>query len=60
MPKKIRELNRKGKSHELDSSLYAGKLTISGKDGADAKRYQEQAVEQAIKQVKRSQGDEQI
>lgn len=31
--------------------LYVGKLTISGKDGTDAKRYQENVVQQAIEEV---------
>ncbi len=31
--------------------LYVGKLTISGKDGNDAKRYQEKDVQKAIDQV---------
>jgi len=31
--------------------LYEGKLTISGKDGNDAKRYQEKDVQKAIDEV---------
>ncbi|MGH7999802.1 MAG: hypothetical protein ACREPR_10335 [Brasilonema sp.] len=31
--------------------MYVGKLTISGKDAADAKRYQEKDVQQAIEEV---------
>lgn len=72
MPKKIRELKQmlrqvgfvelpgKGIHTNWIHPLYSGKITISGKDGADAKRYQEKAVEQAIEQVERSQGNEQI
>lgn len=32
---------------------YAGRVTIAGKDGSDAKRYLEKEVERAIEQVKR-------
>ncbi len=32
--------------------LYNGSITLSGKDGKDAKPYQEKDVEQAIKKVK--------
>jgi predicted RNA binding protein YcfA (HicA-like mRNA interferase family) len=64
MPKKIRELKQmllqagftelqgKGSHTNWIHPLYVGKLTISGKDGADAKRYQEKEVQQAIKEVK--------
>ncbi len=64
MPKKIRELKQKlrqagfielpGKGSHTNwiHSLYAGKITVSGKDGADAKRYQEKEVESAIESVK--------
>jgi predicted RNA binding protein YcfA (HicA-like mRNA interferase family) len=53
MPKKIRELKQilvqagftelpgKGSHTNWIHDLYYGKVTISGKDGADAKRYQE-------------------
>lgn len=66
MPKKIRELKQmlrqvgfaelpgKGSLHPL----YAGKITVSGKDGSDAKRYQEKEVEQAISEVEEKQNDE--
>jgi predicted RNA binding protein YcfA (HicA-like mRNA interferase family) len=52
MPKKIRELKQmlrqagfselpgKGSHTNWVHPLYAGKITISGKDGVDAKRYQ--------------------
>ncbi|MEL6262947.1 MAG: type II toxin-antitoxin system HicA family toxin [Cyanobacteria bacterium J06626_6] len=64
MPKKIRELKqmlRKAKFREVPGKgshtnwihpLYKGKITVSGKDGSDAKRYQEKEVLEAIKQVK--------
>ena len=63
MPKKIRELLSMLKKHEFvdrggkDShrNLVHEKgirITISGKLGGDAKRYQEQAVEDAIRKVK--------
>lgn len=64
MPKKIRELKamlhqagfveRKGKGSHTNWTHpdYAGKVTIAGKDGADAKRYLEKEVERAIEEVK--------
>lgn len=63
MPKKIRELKQmlrqagfteisgKGSHTNWIHPLYVGKLTISGKDGNDAKRYQEKDVQKAIDQV---------
>ncbi|BDI16665.1 hypothetical protein ANSO36C_24670 [Nostoc cf. commune SO-36] len=36
----------------------SGKITISGKDGADAKRYQEKEVKQAIEEVEGKEKDE--
>ncbi len=63
MPKKIRELKqllRKARFQEVTGKgshtnwihpLYAGKITVSGKDSADAKRYQEREVLRAIQQV---------
>jgi predicted RNA binding protein YcfA (HicA-like mRNA interferase family) len=65
MPKKIRELKKllqqagftqrtgKGSHTNWYHPLYLGRITISGKDGSDAKEYQENEVFQAIKQVKR-------
>lgn len=67
MPKKIRELKQmlkkagfvnfpgKGSHNHWLHSLYSGKITLSGKDGADAKRYQEQEVKNAIEEVRRKQ-----
>ncbi|WP_375477025.1 type II toxin-antitoxin system HicA family toxin [uncultured Nostoc sp.] len=63
MPKKIRELKQilrqigfteipgKGSHTNWIHPLYAGKLTISGKNSADAKLYQEKEVQQAIEEV---------
>lgn len=60
MPQKIRELKQqlqkmgfqqvpgKGSYTTWIHSLYVGKLTVSGKDGSDAKSYQEKAVREAI------------
>lgn len=36
---------------------YPGRITLSGKDGADAKPYQEQEVNQAIRVVQKRQKD---
>jgi predicted RNA binding protein YcfA (HicA-like mRNA interferase family) len=67
MPKKIRELKsslrkagfrwRPGKgSHTIwEHPLAEKSVTISGKDGADAKRYQEQEVAEQIAIVERRQ-----
>jgi hypothetical protein len=38
--------------------LYVGKLTVSEKDGSDAKSYQEKAVREAIQEVQQKQGNE--
>lgn len=63
MPKKIRELKqllRKAKFQEMPGKgshtnwihpLYNGKITVSGKNGSDAKLYQEKAVLRAIQEV---------
>lgn len=63
MPKKIRELKkalqkagfeeRKGKGSHTNwvHPKYSGKVTLSGKDGNDAKRYQEKEVLEAIRIV---------
>jgi predicted RNA binding protein YcfA (HicA-like mRNA interferase family) len=64
MPKKIRELKTmllkagftevsgKGSHTKWLHPLFAGRLTLSGKEGSDAKRYQEKEVGDAIKQIK--------
>ena len=63
MPKKIRELKKmlqkegfqqvpgKGSHTNWIHPLYFGKVTISGKDGNDAKPYQEKETKQAIREV---------
>ncbi len=45
------EVPGKGSHTNWIHPLYEGKLTISGKDGNDAKRYQEKEVQQAIDEV---------
>lgn len=69
MPKKIRELKQllqKAKFREVPGKgshtnwihpLYEGKITVSGKDSMDAKRYQEKEVLSAIQEVKGKQND---
>jgi predicted RNA binding protein YcfA (HicA-like mRNA interferase family) len=64
MPKKIRELKQilrragflellgKGSHTNWIHPNYTGKLTISGQDGSDAKRYQEKDVIDAVRAVK--------
>ncbi|PZO17872.1 MAG: hypothetical protein DCF25_10515 [Leptolyngbya foveolarum] len=63
MPKKIRELKQllrkegfkevpgKGSHTNWVHPLYPGKITVSGKNGSDAKRYQENDVLSAIREV---------
>ena len=67
MPKKIRELKQmllkagfellpgrgKGSHCVYEHPLLAEKITIAGKDGKDAKPYQEQQVKQFLNEVKR-------
>jgi predicted RNA binding protein YcfA (HicA-like mRNA interferase family) len=69
MPRKIRELKQilrqsnfrevpgKGSHTNWIHPLYAGKLTISGKDGADAKPYQEREVRDAVREVQQREDD---
>jgi predicted RNA binding protein YcfA (HicA-like mRNA interferase family) len=66
MPKKIRELKKmliqagfqevegKGSHTNWIHPNYQGKVTVSGKDGGDAKQYQEKLIIQAIKETKKS------
>jgi predicted RNA binding protein YcfA (HicA-like mRNA interferase family) len=66
MPKKIRELKQilrkfgfaqisgKGSHTNWVHPNYIGKLTISGQDNADAKRYQEKDVNTAIQEVEQA------
>ncbi len=49
------ELPGKGSHTNWIHPLYNGKLTLSGKDGSDAKPYQEKEVRQAIKEVEAKQ-----
>jgi predicted RNA binding protein YcfA (HicA-like mRNA interferase family) len=73
MPKKIRELKslllqagftcRTGKGSHTNwyHTLLPGRVTISGKDGNDAKAYQEKDVNNALKrleEIKKYQEDE--
>jgi predicted RNA binding protein YcfA (HicA-like mRNA interferase family) len=70
MPQKVRELKQqltkigfqkipgKGSHTNWIHPLYAGKLTLSGKDGSDAKPYQEKAVNDAIEEVLRKKIEE--
>jgi predicted RNA binding protein YcfA (HicA-like mRNA interferase family) len=66
MPKKIRELKQilrksgfteiagKGSHTNWIHPNYVGKLTVSGQDSADAKRYQEKDVSLAIQEVEQA------
>ena len=45
------EIAGKGSHTNWIHPLYAGKLTVSGKDGNDAKRYQEKDVQKAVDEV---------
>lgn len=70
MPKKIRELKSilrkagftyspgKGSHTKWSHPLLPGKLTLSGKDGADAKVYQEQDVNNALQKIKEIEQEE--
>jgi predicted RNA binding protein YcfA (HicA-like mRNA interferase family) len=70
MPRKIRELKQqlikvgflripgKGSHTNWIHPLYTGQITLSGKDGSDAKSYQEKAVNEAIAEVLRKQSEE--
>lgn len=71
MPKKIRELKQllrnagfeelsgKGSHTNWIHPLYPGKITVSGKDGADAKPYQEKEILKAIQQVEETKSEDQ-
>jgi len=43
----------KGRIESLGHAKFPGAVTVSGKDGADAKRYQEKQVRQAIELTKK-------
>lgn len=65
MPRKIRQLVRdlqqagfqqiagagKGSHRKFVHDRYRGAVTLSGKDGADAKSYQERQIKQAIEEA---------
>ena len=65
MPRKVRELVRdlqdagferitgagKGSHRKFTHARFPGAVTLSGKDGADAKPYQEKQVKKAIEDV---------
>lgn len=69
MPKKIRELkqmlqkvgfiSRTGRGSHTNwfHPLYSGRITISGKDGSDAKKYLEKKILKAIEEVERKRRD---
>ena len=71
MPRKIRELKGlllkagfsyspgKGSHTKWFHPLLSGKLTLSGKDGADAKPYQENDVFNALKRLEETQHEDQ-
>ncbi len=72
MPKKVRELKsillqagftyRPGKGSHTNwyHPLLADRVTISGKDGSDAKAYQEKDVNNAIKLIEEIKEDQRI
>lgn len=65
MPRKIRELVKdlqnagfeliggagKGSHRKFTHANYSGAVTLSGRDGDDAKKYQEKQVKKAIEEV---------
>ena len=52
------QLPGKGSHTNWIHALYPGKITISGRDGADAKRYQEKEVCLAVARVKEQEQDD--
>jgi predicted RNA binding protein YcfA (HicA-like mRNA interferase family) len=70
MPKKIRELKAillkagfvyetaKGSHTKWSHPLLPGKLTLSGKDGADALAYQEKDVANALQRIQQQSEEE--
>lgn len=70
MPKKIRELKQmlqkagfrsrtgKGSHSNWYHPLYEGRITLSGKDGSDAKTYLEKRIIEAIQQIQRRENNE--
>ncbi|ANV84671.1 hypothetical protein AWQ21_09915 [Picosynechococcus sp. PCC 7003] len=69
MPKKIRELKKllrqagftmrpgKGSHTNWTHPKYAGRITLAGKDGTDARPYQERTILDAIQQVNEAKDD---
>ena len=67
MPKKIRELKAmllkagcvceraRGSHTKWSHSLLSHKITVSGKDGADARKYQEKDVKDFLKEIEEAQ-----
>lgn len=67
MPKKVRELKAmllkagcvceqgKGSHTKWSHALLNYKITVSGKDGSDAKRYQERDVKDFLKDIEEAQ-----
>jgi predicted RNA binding protein YcfA (HicA-like mRNA interferase family) len=67
VPRKIRELVKdlqnagftlvpaggKGSHRKFTHANYSGAVTVSGRDGDDAKKYQEKQVKRAIEEVQR-------
>jgi predicted RNA binding protein YcfA (HicA-like mRNA interferase family) len=65
MPKKVRELKNilrkagfqeisgKGSHTKWSHPLLSGKIVLSGKDGNDAKPYQEKDVDKALQKIKK-------
>jgi len=70
MPKKVKELKKmliqagfkqvpgKGSHTNWIHENYQGKITLSGNDGADAKKYQEKLIKIAILEVKKGENNE--
>ncbi|NJL52154.1 MAG: type II toxin-antitoxin system HicA family toxin [Hydrococcus sp. SU_1_0] len=48
----FKESSGKGSHTKWSHSLLSEKIVLSGKDGADAKPYQEKDVEKALKRLK--------
>jgi len=67
VPRKVRELVKelldagfaqvpgggKGSHRKFTHAKYPGAVTVSGADGADAKKYQEKQIKRAIEEVER-------
>ena len=53
----FQEITGKGSHTNWIHPFYSGKVTISGKDGSDAKAYQERETKQAIEEITRKQAD---